>query len=347
MTVKYASNLTPEHELNEHVIHHLKLKQQALSANPQALADDLAHGLAFHRGLGENITPNAAVPIEKYLSTDAVAEFAKHAFAKPNIALASSGSTSGELSRWVGEFFKGLPSSGGSNAHNLQPHVASKYFGGEQRVASKAGNAVVIGFQGSSAFGTSGFKPEASVLAALLGGESTIKWTPGFSLLAQATQGFSQLHVSTKNHAYSDAGLFTVELSGKADQVAAGSKNVVNALQKVAAGEVSSEDIKKASALAKFRALESLQNVGSGLEATGSALVHGGKPYDVGQVAEAIDKVTEQQVKDVRLNHTPFYIITAANFSQAAKSTLSGKASFAAVGDLFQLPFATDLGLTV
>lgn len=33
--------------------------------------------------------------------------------------------------------------------------------------------------------------------------------------------------------------------------------------------------------------------------------------------------------------------------SQAAKSTLSGKASFAAVGDLFQLPFAEDLGLTV
>lgn len=33
--------------------------------------------------------------------------------------------------------------------------------------------------------------------------------------------------------------------------------------------------------------------------------------------------------------------------SQAAKSIVSSKASVAAVGDLFQLPFATDMGLTV
>lgn len=289
----------PAHELNETVLQHLKYKQQLFSANPAALADDLAHGLAFHRGLGVNISPNIADPIEKYISTDAISEFAQHAFAKPNIALSCSGPSSGEVSRWVGEFFKGLPSAGHSTQNKLRPNVASKYFGGEQRVSSKAGNAIVIGFPGSSAFGASGFKPEISVLAALLGGEPTIKWTPGFSLLSQATQGFSQLHVSTQNHAYSDAGLLTVTLSGRADQVAQGSKNVANVLRKVAAGQVSAEDIKKASALAKFRALESLQNVGTSLEAAGSALVRGGKPYDVGQVAQAIDKVTEQQIKSV------------------------------------------------
>ena len=69
---------------------------------------------------------------------------------------------------------------------------------------------------------------------ALLGGESTIKWTHGFSLLAQATQGFSQVRASTKSHTYSDAGLFTISFSGKADHVASASKNAVDALKKVA-----------------------------------------------------------------------------------------------------------------
>lgn len=289
--------------MNEHVIKLLQFKQKAISANAEALADDLAHGLAFHRGLGENIVPGLDVPIEKYLDADAIAKFAQQAYAKSNIALVSSGPSSADVSKWAGEFFKELPSSTSSSQYSLQPNAASKYFGGEQRVSSKAGNSVVIAFPGSSAFGTSGFKPEVSVLASLLGGESTIKWTPGFSLLSQATQGFSQLRASAKNHAYSDAGLFTITLSGKADQVNAASKKAVDTLNKVAAGEVSAEDIKKATAMAKFRALESLQNLETGLQATGSALINGSKPYDVVEVAQAVDNVTEQQVKDVSLCH--------------------------------------------
>lgn len=285
--------------MNEHVIKLLRFKQNAISSNAEALADDIAHGLAFHRGLGENIVPGLDVPIEKYLNVDALAEFAQHAYAKPNISLVGSGPSSADVSKWVGEFFKELPSSASSGQYGLQPNVASKYFGGEQRVSSKAGNAIVIAFPGSSAFGASGFKPEVSVLASLLGGESTIKWTPGFSLLSQAAQGFSQIRVSAKNHAYSDSGLFTITVSGKADQVNAASKKAVDILNKVAAGEVSSEDINKAAALAKFRALESLQNLETGLQATGSALINGSKPYDAVEVAQAVEKVTEQQVKDV------------------------------------------------
>lgn len=34
-------------------------------------------------------------------------------------------------------------------------------------------------------------------------------------------------------------------------------------------------------------------------------------------------------------------------YTQVAKSFLSGKASVATVGDLFQLPYGEDLGLTV
>jgi ubiquinol-cytochrome c reductase core subunit 2 len=288
--------------LNELVSKLLKYKQQAIFSNPENIAIDAAHGVAFHRGLGSQITPTETAPFEKYLSADAVAEYAQSAYAKSNVALVASGPNAADVNKWVGQFFKDLPSGGASSQYKVLPSEATKYYGGQQRLPSKAGNAVVIAFPGSSAFGTSGYKPEASVLAALLGGESTIKWSPGFSLLSQATQGFSSLRVSTKNHAYSDAGLFTVMLSGKADQVGAASKNVVDVLKKAAAGQIASEEIKKAAALAKFRALESVQTLETGLEATGSGLVHGSKPYQIDEVAKALENVTEQQVKEVCLN---------------------------------------------
>lgn len=126
----------------------------------------------------------------------------------------------------------------------------------------------------------------------------------------------------------------------------------MDALKKVAAGEVASEDIKKAVALAKFRALESAQNLGTGLEATGSALLSGGKPYQIGEIAQSIDAVTVAQVTDVSISYLSSVGIfenrkIANSVSQAAKNFLSGKASVASVGDLFQLPYGEDLGLTV
>lgn len=341
--------LFADHELSEVVSYLLKYNQQAAFASPENVALDAAHGVAFHRGLGSPVVPSPTSPYEKYLSADALAEFAKDAYAKSNVALVATGPNSADVTKWVGQFFKDLPTGTTSSQYKVQPSAASKYFGGEQRIASKTGNAVVIAFPGSSAFGTAGYKAEASVLAALLGGESTIKWTPGFSLLSQATKGFNQLNVSTKNIAYSDAGLFTVTLSGQAEQVGAASKNVVDALKKAAAGEVSSEDIKKAAALAKFRALESVQTLETGLEATGSGLIHGAKPYQIGEIAQAIEKVSEQQVKEVCSNlisvYRVFSILTLS--FQVAKSFLTGKATLVSVGDVFQLPYAEDLGLTV
>jgi ubiquinol-cytochrome c reductase core subunit 2 len=296
-----GSDYSPAYELNELVIDIFKFRQQAFLSTPEKVALDAAHGVAFHRGIGDGIVTNPSIPFEQYLTAEAVSEFAKGAYAKPNIAIVATGPDSAELSRWIPQFFADLPSSAGSGQFKPKEKVQSKYYGGEQRIPSKAGNAVVFAFPGSSAFGTSGYKPEAAVLAALLGGESSIKWASGFSLLSKATEGFSRVHVSTENYAYSDAGLFTITVSGKVDQVAAACKDAINSVKKVAVGEVSSEDIKKAIALAKFRALEATQT----LELAGYAIVNGGKPYQPGEISQGFDKVTEQQVKTVCL--TPLY----------------------------------------
>ncbi|KAM5444705.1 ubiquinol-cytochrome c reductase core subunit 1 [Microsporum ferrugineum] len=322
---KYCTN-----ELNELVFNLVKFSQNAIAASPSAQALDAAHTLAFHQGLGNPLTIPASAPLKKYVSAEGVADFAQGVYTKPSIAVVSSGSNSAELSKWIGQFFTELPTTTASGKFAPATSQQTKYYGGEQRISSQAGNAVVIAFPGSSAYGTSGYKPELAVLASLLGGESSIKWSTGSSILAKATEAFPGVHVSTNQGAYTDAGLFHITVSGQtADRVSQAAKAVVEALNNVAAGNIAAEDVKKAIALARFRVLDVGSSLTAGSEATGSALIHGGKSFSIAANAQDLEKVTEAQVK------------------AAAKSLLSNKASVATVGELFTLPYASDLGLTV
>lgn len=322
----------------------MRLDQKRLLGDPAILAINSAHGLAFHRGLGTPLNATSSSPF-KYIDAPSVADFSEAAYARNNIAVVANGAEHSELSKWVGEFF----SDAGSGSASVQlPSSKSQYFGGEERIAHGSANVMIIAFPGSSSF-TSGssFKPEISVLAALLGGESSIKWSPGFSLLSKAAKDFPGAHVSTQNSAYSDAGLLYVTISGNASQMAKASKNVVDTIKKIASGDVAEEDIKKATALAKYRALEAGQAIDAGLEATGSGLIRGGKAYQIDEIGQAMDKVSSEKVKAVsstlpskNLNH----VLTT---HQAAKQLLEQRATVSTVGDLHLLPFAEELGLKV
>lgn len=261
------------------------------------MAVNSAYGIAFHRGLGTPLYPTSSTPMTKYLDVDGIASFSEAAYSKDNIAVVANGANHSELSKWVGEFFT---ETGNGSANTKLSSPPTKYFGGEERIAHDSANVMVLAFPGSSSF-TSGssYKPEIAVLAALLGGESSIKWSPGFSLLSKAASDYQHAHVSTQNAAYSDAGLLYVTITGNPIHIAKASRNVVDTLKKIAAGEVSEEDIKKATALAKFRALESGQSTDVGLEATGSGLVGGGKAYQIDEIGQSIEKVGQDKVKAV------------------------------------------------
>ncbi|KAI9823328.1 MAG: ubiquinol-cytochrome c reductase core subunit 1 [Thelocarpon impressellum] len=313
------------HEFREEVVPTIKLAQKALLANPTALASNSAHGVAFHRGLGTPLHPTSSTPFSKYLHPDTVADFASVAYAKPNIAVVANGASQANLSKWVGEFFTDAP----STSSKLQS-APSKYHGGEERIAHDAGNAMIIGFPGSSSFTAGGsYKPEIAVLATLLGGESSIKWSTGFSLLAKAAASHPGAHVSTSHAAYSDAGLLQITLTGSAKDIRGASVEAVKALKKVAAGDIAKEEITKAVALAKFRALDAGQTIEAGLELTGAGLVQAGKAFQMDEIAKGIDGVSLEHVKKI------------------TKSLLDGKATVSTVGDLYLLPFAEEIGLTV
>lgn len=224
--------------------------------------------------------------------------YSKMAYAKPNFAVVANGAEHSELSKWVGEFFTDSEDSPSSKAP-LIDNTPSKYYGGEERIAHDSGNSMVLAFPGSSSFTGQSYKPEISVLAALLGGQSSIKWSPGFSLLSKATEAFPGAHIQTTSAAYSDAGLLCISITGKARQVAYASKHVVDILKQVASGNIGKEDIKKAVASARFKALETGQNIAAGLELTGAGLINEGKAHQIDEVGKGIDGVTEDQVKKV------------------------------------------------
>lgn len=287
------------HEFEEEVLPIAKLAQKVLLGSTTDMALNSAHGVAYHRGLGTPLHPTSSTPLSKYLNVRDLKLWSQAAYAKPNIAVVANGASHEDLSKWVGQFFADAPSSHPSKVPKIE-YPPTKYYGGEERIAHDSGNTMILAFPGSSSFTSGGsYKPEISVLAALLGGQSSIKWTQGFTLLAKASAEFPQAHITTSHAAYSDAGLLYVTLTGNARHIRDAAKAVVNTIKAIGAGDVSKEDIRKAVALAKFRALEAGQNVDAGLESTGAGLVQGGKAFQIDEVAKSIDGVSDEQVKKV------------------------------------------------
>ncbi|KAM0254736.1 hypothetical protein ACHAQJ_006452 [Trichoderma viride] len=312
------------HEFHEEIERVLPYKKAAVNADVAGLALDNAHAVAFHSGLGAALNPSASAPFHKYVNEEYVASFADVVYSKPNIAVVADGAGAQSLSKWVDQFFKGVPTAARSG-QTLKTE-ASKYFGGEQRTSHASGNSVVIAFPGSDSTGS---KPEIEVLATLLGGQPTIKWAPGFSLLSKATAGTPGLSIASSNQAYSDAGLLTIQLTGAAASVRKATEEAVKALKSIAAGTVSKEDVAKAVANAKFSLLEKAQTRGSSVLLAGTGLVNNGKVQDLVALTKSLDAVTAEKLKTT------------------AKALLDGKATVSSVGDLFVLPYAEELGLRV
>ena len=288
------------HELHEEVEPNMQHSRKVMLTHPTEFAENSAHSVAFHRGLGNPLYPSSSIPMTKYLDQERLQSYSRVAYAKSNFAVVANGANHSELSKWVGEFFTDIETSPPKDFSSTGSEP-TRYHGGEERIAHDAGNSMIIAFPGSGSVTGPSYKPELQVLAALLGGQSNIKWTPGFSLLSKATAEYPQAHIVTTHHTYSDAGLLSVSISGLAHQIRGASQEVVNTIKSVAAGSISKEDVKKAVATAKFRALESGQNIDTGIELTGAGLVQGGKAFQLDELAKSIDSVTEDQVKTVCL----------------------------------------------
>lgn len=271
----------------------MHLKQNQLANNALAIALDNAHAVAYHKGLGSSFFPSNTTALGPYLSENSVAAFAQAVYNKPNIAIVADGATQASLSKWIDPFFRDVPASAQSPLQLFTE--ASKYYGGEQRTSLSGSNAFVIAFPGSN---LSADKADVAVLTALLGGESSIKWSPGFTLLAKASAD-SGAKISAQNLAYSDAGLLTIQITGSAHTVRSGASEAVKALKSVAESGVAKDALTKAIAKAKFDLLSANELTGAGLVSAGNSLIHGGKIFQVTDALKSYEAVTADKVKAV------------------------------------------------
>lgn len=271
------------HEFHEEIAPILPIKQTKYSADVTALALDAAHAAAFHFGLGVPLYPSTSTPLSA-VDEHNVSNLAEAVYTKSNIALVTDGASREVMANWTEKFFADVPASSGA----LSQSPASKYYGGDQRVHSTHGSAIAIAFPSDVA------KPEYDVLAALLGGQSSISWSPGFTLLSKANLPAS---AKASNLKYSDAGLFTIQLVGSVSGINDAAKSVVGVLKSVVE-TVSKEDLSKAVAKAKFDALEASQDRSTAIVTAGlSALI--GQNFDTAATLKSLEGVTADQVKAV------------------------------------------------
>jgi ubiquinol-cytochrome c reductase core subunit 2 len=280
---------------NEEVLPLINFAHKRFLGSVSNMATQSAHALAFHRGLGTPTASASQTPFTKYLDAETIEWYSKIAYAKSNFAVVANGADSGEFSKWVNEFFDDVPATPAEQTkHGM---AQTKYIGGEERIAHDSGNAMCIAFPGSSSFTGKFYKPEIAVLGSLLGGQSAVKWSTGFTILGNAATPGTK--VKTTSAIYSDAGLLYMNITGSANGVASTAKAAVEAIKKIAAGEISSEQISKAKAAAKFKELEYGQDARAGLELTGNGLLENTQPYQIDEVAKLIDGVSEEAVKSV------------------------------------------------
>ncbi|KAF3902047.1 hypothetical protein AA313_de0208386 [Arthrobotrys entomopaga] len=302
---EYSERIIPT--MNHEVLDHY--------ADPSFVALEAAHASAYHHGLGLD----KLSLVRKNFDAQDIANYASETFTKGNIAVVGSGVPHEEVAKYTSEYFKDLGTGGQVKAH------APTYYGGENRTWSKNGNSVVLAFPGSA--GGPGFKPELNILSYILGGESTIKWSPGNSLLGKAVQKYQGVSAVSKNLAYSDTGLFYVSVNGPAPVLKTALPDVVEAIKNVS--KCTADDLKRAIQTAKFDFYSAAEDNALSMEAIGQSVIVTGKIPQVQESIKALESVTLDSVK------------------KAASALLAGKAAVGTVGDLHILPYATDIGLNV
>jgi ubiquinol-cytochrome c reductase core subunit 2 len=253
------------HEYAELVLPTVQSEALAALASPTTLALDLAHGLAFRRGLGNSLFASPHSPV----SANDAKSYARQAFSKSNLAVLGTGISTDALGKAVQSAF----GSGSSSSPTLSSG-SSEYFGGEQRVpldlhsGPSAQPTMVIAY-GSAGAAT----PEMKVLPYIMGGDSSVKWNPGTSQLSLKTAEIPGATAQSFIMPYSDASLFGVIISAPTSEGLRDlAKVVVADVSSVQSGKIGKAIVKRSVAKAKFADATGLERADTMLSVAGPAV---------------------------------------------------------------------------
>ena len=302
------------HEFNEEVVPSLAADAEQAAQDPVALGVDALFSAAYRgRGVGSSLFASPSSPI----TVEAVRAFAAQAMNASNIAIVSSGLSQDKLRSLASTSFVRVPAGSALQA------APSKYFGGDYRAAltDAHGHALpndhfFMAFEGASRANAA----PLSVLEALLGGGTSVKWSAGLSPLSQIRDAKAQAFHS----ALEDTGLFGIHIAAPSAKVADAAKTAAQAL-KAAADSVSSEDVQRAVAKAKFVLAQEFEGSRvAGHESVAARLL--------GSSASSLESELDSLSS-----------VKAADGSSAAQALLKGKPSSVALGNVKQLPYADEL----
>ncbi|KAI0031796.1 Metalloenzyme, LuxS/M16 peptidase-like protein, partial [Vararia minispora EC-137] len=299
-----TAQYTP-YELQELVYPSVLDEARAVQLSPATRALELAHAVAFRRGLGNSL----------FADPDAV-----HAVGIPDIATlhttglggASLSATNLDAAAVAELFAASLPEDAPSLSSTAPVVPVTTYFGGSTRIADfhAGSSAVFLGFGTTTAAAV----PALHALAAHISPAPAVKWSAGAGPLAGKLPG--GIHAETYVFPYSDGTLFGTLLRGSPAVLKDGAQAVVTAL-KDAAGGLGKEAAQRAAAKAKFTLLGALES-----------------PLEQAQLGER----ATAQVETVGA-------LDGAAISKVAAELLKSKATFTAVGDVHSLPYADEVGL--
>ncbi|KAG0143365.1 hypothetical protein CROQUDRAFT_661363 [Cronartium quercuum f. sp. fusiforme G11] len=305
------------HEFDEEVVPGVISDYAQAQLDPTVNALDLAHQLAFRRGLGHSLFASPKSPISHQSAVD----FARSAFANASHnAIVASGVESGVLSELVNQFF--TPTST-TSLSTIPESEKSKYYGGDIRLSPDASSSdghdtFLLAFEG----GDHSTKPEFTILQHLLGSApASVKWSQGISPL-------SSLPVKSFHLPYSDAGLFGFIIRAPSQEVKTVTNQALAELKKIAAGNgIEKESVGRAVKKAQFLVASGLENHILRAETLGSQIQNANaSPHHLQDVYASYAQVTPDQV------------------IKAAKSVLSIRPTTVAIGNVHQLPYPDDLG---
>ncbi|WVO15094.1 hypothetical protein L204_102738 [Cryptococcus depauperatus] len=304
-----------QHELKELVLPVVELESLAASTSPSVVAFDLAHAIAFRRGLGNSLYANRNYPV----TIDGVKNYGDASFAKSNLAVVGTGISTEALAKAVESAFGSGTSSSGSKLSTPQ----SAYFGGEARVAldihaPATSTPTVILAYGTSSPATADLK----VLKHLLGGETSVKWTPGVSPLSKAADKLPGASAKAFLLPYSDAALFGVILSAPTSAQTKILAQEVASIIKNAGAEFKEDEVKRAVAKATFE------------DATSTETLTG-----------LVNAVAPAALAGSAIKATSFSGVSTSSVAKAAANLLKSKPTVVGVGNLSVLPYADELGL--
>lgn len=270
------------HEYNEQVKSIVSQETNAASSSPAVSAFEISHRLAFRRGLGNSLFASADEPV----SLASVKDLYSSAFSQ-EIAVIGQGVDTATLEGYAGDLFGeeldiALQNQGVEFKAN-QKGEATQYYGGEQRVPIDLHLLPEIKPTLLISYGqTTGWTPESAVLPYLLGVAPSLKWSAGGSPLAQAASSVEGSSASAILSTYSDASLLSIEVQADGSKrLSETGKAVVEAVQALASGKLSDEQVKGAVARAKFAAASRAEFTTSVVESVAAQVRQTGGFYDL------------------------------------------------------------------